>query len=514
MLFVANRKIKLFFPNSMRQALMLLVLVVLVPIVLVQTIIYYDQFNARLADEYRANLEFARIVALGFEGFIQDVLHQELAVGKGLQLLKPFREKQAQFLHDQQAKYLEENANAYRSVRLFLWADPNGVITLASDSSMIGLNIHSRDYFQKIVKGSEWEVSDLLKPLTGDNLIFVIARGIRDERGRLEGVVIAIIDPEKMGEHPFAVKRFEQGSTLIFDRNGLAVYRFPEVTLTLYLRQKLGSRSPNLTLALKGQEGTTTIISPIDGIKKISAAAPIASIGWSAEANRPEAAALKHVFMSIRYNLVLVIMVACISFLIALFIARRVTYQTALIRDYALAIGKSQASPGIEKVMIAELKEVSHALTHMAEELKERTLAVERVADEAKRRADELDAIFNAMEQGVMIYNEKGQIVNTNAKVRESLGFDPVMTDTKMTYEDRLKLRSPSGEPLMTEQLPFRRALQGKRVVGQQIVFTNAKGQEQVSLVSSTPLYKGDQIRGAVDCLAGCDRTGNACFMI
>jgi PAS domain S-box-containing protein len=474
----------------MRQALVVLTLVILLPILLVQAVLYHRQFQYNLDEEYKLNLEIARIMALGFDQFVHDIQEQELAMGRGILLLNHL---------DTAAKtrYLVENDLAYPSVLLFGWTEPDGTITLSSMKEAVGVSIRHRAYFQKIVAGSDSEISDLMQPLIGKDWTIAIARGIRDESHRLQGIILAIVDPDLVGKRAFTVRQFEGGSATIFDSQGVAVFRVPNVPLTHALRVELGRRQPALKLALAGQEARGTVISAVTGVKNISAVVPIHDIGWAVSASRPEEIAFSNIRRNILYNLILVISVGVLSLTVGFFIARRIEFQTRQLKDYAMAIGKDKTPRVMGGKMIAELDEVAVALTKMADRLEERELAVRQSAELAERRAEELDAIFDAMGQGVMIYNDDGKFTRVNPLVRRMFGFDPMPMEPGVAYE-RINLRLPEKQGVEVEMLPFKRALHGESVMGERYVFTNVNGEDVIVVATSTPLYMGDKIIGAV----------------
>ncbi len=71
-------------PVTLRVTLLLILAVALVPILLIQGFIYRSHFETHRQQEMQANLELARASALVFEAFVQDVLHQEAALGRAI----------------------------------------------------------------------------------------------------------------------------------------------------------------------------------------------------------------------------------------------------------------------------------------------------------------------------------------------------------------------------------------------------------------------------------------------
>jgi hypothetical protein len=79
--------------NTIKNRLLLLVGVVLLPTLLIQAVIYKDRYELRRSDELQANMEVARGISMAFEAFVKDVLHQELLIGQAIASGKLFSEE-------------------------------------------------------------------------------------------------------------------------------------------------------------------------------------------------------------------------------------------------------------------------------------------------------------------------------------------------------------------------------------------------------------------------------------
>ena len=120
------------FPfRGIRDRLILLLVIVLVPVLLIQAFIHRRTFETRMSEELRANLEVARAVAKNFDTLIQDNFHSELVVGLALTASRPITEwDRNRILDDFQA-----DNPAIRSV---FWVDPDGLIVASSLRTYIG----------------------------------------------------------------------------------------------------------------------------------------------------------------------------------------------------------------------------------------------------------------------------------------------------------------------------------------------------------------------------------------
>jgi PAS domain S-box-containing protein len=133
------------------------------------------------------------------------------------------------------------------------------------------------------------------------------------------------------------------------------------------------------------------------------------------------------------------------------------------------------------------------------------SLALERLRllETARRRADELDAVFSAISEPLIIYDSAGIPVKFNPAVASVYGFDPAEVGAKspeilVSLFRRLEARFPDGAPVRVDQLPSRRALRGEAVSKERLLFKNALGEEITILASASPLFSDGKINGAV----------------
>ena len=230
---------------SIRGRLFWLLLSVLIPVMLVQIGYVYVSFRARVESQSSANLEVSRAVAATFSGFVKDILHQELAIGANLTMPQPLSAVERN-------RILELNKQEFSAVHSFIWLGPHGRVIASSMAPAVGLDLTDRDYVCKLLSGKEWLVSDLILSRFTGKPIFTVSRAIRGEKGILLGIVVAAIQPEKLGDI-IAVHVLHDETVTIIDSRGEAVYREPKKEWTGEDRKLLKSR-PVIKQALEGRE--------------------------------------------------------------------------------------------------------------------------------------------------------------------------------------------------------------------------------------------------------------------
>jgi predicted metal-dependent TIM-barrel fold hydrolase len=92
---------------------------------ILQAIFIYDRLQIRRSTELQANLEVARAMAQAFEEFIQDIIHQELAIGINLR-------SSESLTAEEMNRILRENKAEFPSLRDISWLSPQGRVMASS----------------------------------------------------------------------------------------------------------------------------------------------------------------------------------------------------------------------------------------------------------------------------------------------------------------------------------------------------------------------------------------------
>jgi signal transduction histidine kinase/integral membrane sensor domain MASE1 len=148
-------------------------------------------------------------------------------------------------------------------------------------------------------------------------------------------------------------------------------------------------------------------------------------------------------------------------------------------------------------------------LYFLAALVQERTLAEqerEAARATAEQRAAQLEAIFEAMADGVAVYDAVGHLVQENTAQRRLLGLDAAPPGyAELALPERLALfvaRDEQGRPLASDEGPLPRVLRGEVLTGAETLDIQSRtldGREVELNVSAAPLRDRDgQLTGAV----------------
>ncbi len=115
-----------------------------------------------------------------------------------------------------------------------------------------------------------------------------------------------------------------------------------------------------------------------------------------------------------------------------------------------------------------------------------------------QRQANELDAVFHALDDAVVVFDATGRIVRSNPAFRALFGIDPVVLDRSAALQDLVIRRTRRGAPVTLAELPSSRALAGVSVAGERYLVTNAQGRQVCVIASAAPLLAAGRVVGAV----------------
>ena len=379
-----ERSSKTIIPHTIKGRIFFLLLVVLIPILLTQAYIFYENFKNSREQAFRSNLEVARTLEKAFDAFIQGIFRQELAIGLAATASPPLSNQELK-------RILEKNDKDLVAVQRMTWIDPRGYSVVSSLPSPPNVNFADRKYFREILAGRECVVGDLVLSKAEKLPFFHVCRAIRDEKGTLLGVVAAAIDPEEL-DSVLAVERFKDAAVNLLDPQGMLVYRYPHLKQTWEERNWFKSM-PVLEKSLREEVSIITIAS-YENEKRIFANIPIKSIGWSAGASIKENVVLEPIFTTLLYHGAAFSIIALLAFMAALIISRTISSSAERLRVHARVLGNGEYGRRIDLTGPAEMQELAQTFNAMAKQIDE---SHEELRSSEQRWATTLSSIGDAV---------------------------------------------------------------------------------------------------------------------
>ena len=150
------------------------------------------------------------------------------------------------------------------------------------------------------------------------------------------------------------------------------------------------------------------------------------------------------------------------------------------------------------------------SLSDVTEEVKAKQLLVETMnhlktvnqeLEEAKRKAErhavELNAVFAAMQDAVVIVDCKGQLKQVNPAMMDALGVDSI-EEIEPEFKRIMPIKRIDEETQKTKNSFFKRVLEGLRVNDEFYQYINHKQEIKTILANSAPLIVGGTVTGSV----------------
>jgi PAS domain S-box-containing protein len=398
---------KTFPLRGIRGRLLLLLLIVLVPVLLIEAFIYHKRFETRKSEELQANLELARAVAKNFDTFVLDIVHSELVIGLALTASRPVTTLDQNRILD---KFQADNP----SVRSVFWVNPDGLIVASSLRAYIGFDVNDRSFVKEIIAGRNWAVSELIRGRATGKPAFTISRGIRNEQGKLLGIVAASIEPERL-DSVLGIDRSKEAGVSLLDNKGMHVYRYPATEYTWEQRNWL-KHYPMIEDSLKGKNVLTSVTSESSGKKRLVAFTPVSSFGWVASASRGENEVMEAFTSTLLFKAGLVLFVIVAGFGAAVALARPITNSIIRLRNHALTLGRGDVKSLTPIAGPEELKDLALAFNKMAEDLRSRE---EALRESEQRWVTTLASVGDA----VIATDLSGKITFMNKVAEELTGW-------------------------------------------------------------------------------------------
>jgi signal transduction histidine kinase/CheY-like chemotaxis protein len=436
--------------GGIQARLFLLIALVLLPMTLLLGWSSYQRYEALRRTELLTEMEVAQGIATTFATYVSGV-HEHLHITGQAFLTYSF------FTDSKATRVLTAGTEHFPAIRNLSWVSPSGAILASSAPGLVGRNLFARPYFQEILGGVPWVITDLLpNGSITETPIFVIAVEARDEGGSLRGVVVAAIGPEQVGKLTLAHARPSGGRIALFDRQGMVVYLTPEAPLTWAERGQWQESDPLLQRALTTGRPQMGIMQPasLEG-EWLSARVPI-GFGWIAGAGRPTDLAFAPLRQTMVRDLSLTILITTIAFLLAFLLARTISGPLLRLGEDAQRMGTGEIPRRKDPQAPAEVQTLRSTVAAMAASL----VKAKEGAETASRAKSEflanmshelrtpMTVIMGSVEylqQTAAAYEERQLLELADTSAHRLLGIIDDLLDISRIEAGRLKI----------EEMPF-----------------------------------------------------------
>ncbi|AKL97009.1 sensor histidine kinase ResE [Clostridium aceticum] len=346
---------------SIRIKLLTLILIALIPLIIFQYVGISEGLKRQTQRELLSNVEYAEAVSKVFVSYIEEVWVQQEIVSRFITSQRGATLEEVQF-------DLEEIQSANKVIAKMHFLNLNGTILASSAHEDIGLVLRERNYFQRVLKGEENVISDLVVNSRGE-LVLPVATGIkRDEE--LIGVIVSVVDIEKL-QSRFPSFLFDEGSRFTFiDTRGNIVY-CSDPNVEICGIQAIADHS-TAWQALGGEVvKTTNYRSEIDGTLRIRVAYPIKEIGWVCVVSSNLDVVLKEYHNQARNSTIILTIVSLLSIGGAILLGNRILHPMTRLKDAAYTLAGGDYSVRTNVTGRDEIAVTAQVFDYMAGEIQQ-----------------------------------------------------------------------------------------------------------------------------------------------
>jgi methyl-accepting chemotaxis protein len=275
-----------------------------------------------------------------------------------------------------------------------------GKVLAGSDPGAIGLDLSSREYFQKAIAGETFISQMVIAKSTGVATV-VISSPVAGDSGKPIGVCSVGIKTSMVTDEMAKFKLGKTGYIWVVDRAGLVVlHPDKEIALKENISQLVGMEQIAKS-ALADKIGVEAYA--YKGAKKIAGYAPVPSIGWKVIATMPQAEFLATA-TSIRDLIIIIALVALIFAFGAFFVLARSIYAPLNVAVAFLGVVSggdiSQDVPPKYMAMNDEIGDLAHVIAKMEESLRTIVGSVQSAATQVAGGSEQMSTTAQQMSQG------------------------------------------------------------------------------------------------------------------
>lgn len=364
------------FAGGIQSRLFLLITLVLLPMALLLVYTNYQHYRAMRRSELQNEMEMAQGAATTFSVYVKSIQQQLLILGQGIgaDAASPDR------ITTELLQATVERTPAIRDLSLL---DADGRVVASSNMAMKGRVVAGHPYFQKIVSGAAYAISDLfLHDGQRQKPTFVVASAIRSKGGELLGAIAAGIGIENVQGLTLMQDRPAEGTLAIFDGQGMIVYMNPNMPLSWEERLRWQNEDILLQRALQDKKAQIGVMetTELQG-QWLAARVPIGDLDWIAGARRPTEVAFGPLRKALLQDGMLGMVLVIVAFLIASVLARTISRPIMRLEQDVLHMSDGQISQWEEVKSPTEVRSLRRNVTAMATNLINAKLA----ADAANR---------------------------------------------------------------------------------------------------------------------------------
>lgn len=314
--------------------------------------------------------------------------------------------------------FLTHAAKANGRYAAFGFVNSTGI---GSDSNGVSINLSTREYIQRALRGEHAISEPVVSPATG-GLVVVFASPVKLSDGKVVGIFFGSIELGEVSQKISEVKIGTTGYAYMLKGDGVTIAN-PNKELVMKDNPLKNEKLPLLLRQtsermVKGETGVTTY--EYNGVQKMVAYAPVQSSGWSLAVSLPMSEALDGLTSLTWISLATIVTVLIITAMIVAWFARRIAKPINALETAATRIATGDIS--LNKLEINsndEIGRLGHSFEQMTLNL--RTL-IQKILGATEQLAASSQELTASSEQSAQAANQVAtSITDVSEGVNEQL---------------------------------------------------------------------------------------------
>ena len=378
--------------RSFRDKLVLATLLLVVPLIVGNVLVQIGWFHEQYDEELASEEEVAKDVAEVFTTHIYHIVAMERAVGVALWGDRHLPRQEA-------SRHLARVSKSLRTVRHLYAADSNGRVFAANTPELMEQNRVAVFTVPRAPAGRDWVLTDVFRYPRGGGHVFEIATGIRDEDGRLEGIVVARVEEPGL-ERALGRDITDSYGVVVTDSKGVVALEHGGGGLDWEHRQW-----QNLAFIRAALGGKTTNLDKVrtpDGRTMMGSVIPIPGLGWTAGVFSPREQVIGRIRRQIIWSALVVMMMTAFLIGMAVYIGDRIARPAVDLARTAAELGRGDLDARADVHTQDELELVADSFNNMATALQERTAQLNAALDTAHQESERFSSLYSVA-QGLIV---------------------------------------------------------------------------------------------------------------
>jgi len=355
-----------------------------IPLILTTMVTSYLSYSALTETVYDGNEKVAVALAGDLNASLaSDIeLLQAMADTAEIQSMNP----------GQQLPLMKKVDERSKEISTIIINDMKGNHTVRTKGALAGN--WDREYFQKILKGADYAISDIQIGNSTGKAALVIAVPIRDGQKNLIGALLGVVDFENLSKNILASKSGQSGYAFLVDHRGKVIVH-PNEALMKEMTD-VSSLAP-VQGTLNGKSGTISYDSQ-EG-KKLAGYSTVALSGWGVVVQQPMDEVMAGASKVRTTGIVFTLIAIVLAVLVGIFVAGVITKPIGELVSVTRKLAEGDLTAKANVTTQDEMGQLSVAFNTMAKQLQQLIQGVIYNADQIAASSQELSATANEAER-------------------------------------------------------------------------------------------------------------------